>query len=127
MDLEKIIEERIKEMDIANMVKEVISKMVSDDIIRTLKRITETEISNIVKTEIEIVLAKPIETDDGWGKKEKYSSFEELFKQTFASKLSSVYDIQKIISSHTKHTIEALWEKNKSAAIEKITQEIKKL
>ena len=108
MTIEELIKEQIEQLDIKSMVQYEIKKLISDDVKREITKVTKEEIQRIIKTEIEICMSKGIQTDDGWGKKESYTSFEELFKKHFKAALDSTYEMKRTIENHVKQKTETL-------------------
>ena len=108
MTIDELIKDQIEQLDIKSMVQYEIKKLISDDVKREITKITKEEIQRIIKTEIEICMSKGVQTDDGWGKRENYTSFEELFKKHFKTALDSTYEVKKTIENHVKQTTETL-------------------
>ena len=108
MTIEELIKDQIEQLDIKSMVQYEIKKLISDDVKRGITKVTKEEIQRIIKTEIEICMSKGVQTDDGWGKKENYTSFEEFFKKHFKTALDSTYEVKKTIENHVKQTTATL-------------------
>lgn len=108
MTIEDLIKEQIEQLDIKELVRIEIRNMISDDVKREIRKVTTDETKAIIRTEIEKVMAKGVQTDDGWGKKEIYKSFEEMFKKTFAEQLNSKYEIQKVVQEYVKAEVTKL-------------------
>jgi hypothetical protein len=111
MTIEDLIKEQIEQLNIKELVQNEIRRLVSDDVKREITKVTKEEVQRIIRTEVEIQMSKGVKTDDGWGKKESYNSFEEMFKKHFAEALNSKYEIQNIVKKHitdeTKRLVDA--------------------
>lgn len=111
MTIEDLIKEQIEQLDIKELVQNEIRRLVSDDVKREITKATKEEVQRIITTEVEIQMSKGVKTDDGWGKKESYNSFEEMFKKYFAEALNGKYEIQRIVKEHitneTKKLVDA--------------------
>lgn len=126
MEIEKLIQEQIQNVEYENLVTDEIRRCLTGDIKRTINEVMRNEIEDIIKSEIEIVMSGEVFTDDGWGRKEKFNSFENLFKKTFKEKLNSSYDIKRILGENIKKRVSQLYEKNKADAIEKVVDAMTK-
>ena len=112
--IEDFIKEQIEQLEIKGLVQNEIRRLISDDVKREIMKVTKEEIQRIVRTEIEIQMSKGVKTDDGWGKKENFSSFEEMFKKHFAEALNNRYEMQNVIRDHiTKETKKLVEQKTK--------------
>lgn len=100
--IEDLIKDQIEQLDIKELVLIEIRRLISDDVKREITKTTKEEILRIIKTEVEIQMSKGVKTDDGWGKKESYSSFEEMFKKFFSESLNNKYEIQKVVQEYVK-------------------------
>jgi len=126
MDIEKYIEDQLQEIDIKAIVIGIVRDQAKSEVFATIKRLTEQEISTIIKKEIEIALSQSLETDDGWGKREKYDSFEDIFRKVFAEKLAASYEVKKTIKKMVEDKVGKLYEQNKQEAIKKVVTELTK-
>jgi hypothetical protein len=110
MTIEDLIRGQIEQFDIKELVQIEIRRLISDDVKREITKSTKDEVQKIIRTEVEIVMSKGVQTDDGWGKRESYTSFEQMFKKYFAEALNTRYEIQSIVKKHiteeTKRLVE---------------------
>ena len=116
----------MQEIDIKAIVIGIVRDQAKSEVFATIKRLTEQEISTIIKKEIEIALSQSLETDDGWGKREKYDSFEDMFRKVFAEKLAASYEVKKTIKKMVEDKVGKLYEQNKQEAIKKVVTELTK-
>ena len=126
MDIEQYIEDQLHNIDIRAIVIGIVRDQAKSEVYATIKRLTEQEISTIIKKEIEIALSQSLETDDGWGKREKYDSFEDIFRKVFAEKLAASYEVKKTIKKMVEDKVGKLYEQNKQEAIKKVVTELTK-
>lgn len=111
INLEDYIKEQLNEIDVAEIVRQEVKNEINSTIKRELKKWTEEKVNGLIETEIEIALDKKVHTDDGWGNKKTYDSFEHLFKTVFQEKLNSSYEIKNLISRHVKDSVDKLYQK----------------
>ena len=107
--LEKIINNQIKSLDIKSLVEDEIRNAVDSSIRTETKNVVRSKLDKIVDEEINLLLDEPVETNDGWGKIEKFDSFKNLFKTTFLKKLNENWEmkrsIERIVSERTNQLI----------------------
>lgn len=87
MDLNELIEKRIKSCDIDVIVKIAVIDILRDQVKEKIIPVVETEVAKIIKDLISENFKEGFIVCDGWGKKQKYESFEELVKQTLKRKI----------------------------------------
>lgn len=124
MNIEQYIEDQLQNVDIKSIVVNEVKNQVGKEIFAAIKRLTEQEITTIIKKEIEIALTQPVSTDDGWGKKEKFDSFDTMFRKVFAEKLNNSYEIKGTIKKMVEEKVSKLYEQNKKEAIERVVSSI---
>jgi len=127
MDIEQYIEDQLQNIDIKAIVIGIVRDQAKSEVFATIKRLTEQEVSTIIKKEIEIALSQTLETDDGWGHREKFDSFEDMFRKVFAEKLKASYEIKKTLKKMVEEKVEKLYEQNKKDAIGKVVKELTEL
>lgn len=121
MTLEEILKEQIENIDVEQLVKDQVSKAVSNKMYSVLENIIKDELKSIIRVEAEkIMLSGPIKTDDGWGKKEEYPSFEDMFKGVFKKSLDSKYEIQNIFKDIATRKVHELMKEQKDQIIKSI-------
>jgi flagellar hook-basal body complex protein FliE len=108
INIEEYIKKQIEDIDLHDVVRELIRQLISDDVKRQIRDTSMEEVKRIVKTEVEIVLSKGVQTDDGWGKKESYTSFEEMFKKHFKEAINNHYEVRRTIEDYTKQQVKKL-------------------
>lgn len=124
MTIEDLIKEQIEKLDIKSLVMSEIRRLVSDDVKRSIAKTTDDEIQKIIKTEIEICLQKPVQTDDGWGQNKTYTSFEEMFKIHFKGALDKSYDIKRTIENHVKQECDKLVKQNTTQIVDALKKQL---
>jgi len=110
MNLEEILKNQIENLDIESLVRYEVQNLVSSTISTEISKITKEELSKIIKSEIAVSMSRGVKTDDGWGKKEEFESFEQLFKTYFTNALNDKYEIQKIIRDYVRTEVTKLVE-----------------
>ncbi|MGE5052034.1 MAG: hypothetical protein ACM3KI_11070 [Bacillota bacterium] len=116
MTIEDLIKDQIEQLDIKQLVQNEIRKLISDDVKREITKSTKDEVQRIIRCEVDIVMSKGVKTDDGWGRKEEFKSFEEMFKTYFSKQLNEKYEIQRIVKDHITQETKKLVE-NKTTEI----------
>lgn len=119
MDLAEILKEKIEEIEIQDIVRNEIKSLISNDVRNAIRDSVRKEVDEIIHEEIKTVLKKPIQTDDGWGKKVSYPSFEELFKAEFAIRMENNWDMKKAIDSAVKERVSLIMNQNMEEIIKK--------
>jgi len=125
-NIEQYIEEQLQNIDIRSIVVQEVRTKISTEIHATIVRLTEQEVTSIIKREIEISLNEPVKTDDGWGNRAEYGSFNVLFRKIFAERLNGCWDMKQMLKKAVEARVTKLYEANKKEAIEKIAKEITK-
>lgn len=122
--LDDYLMQEIRNIDVSEIVRGEVYRQIGDEIKRQIAKAVRDGVDKIVLTEIEIVMSKPVETDDGWGKRAKYASFEELFKKEFREKLDNNWDMKRILEKAVKDRVEELFKKSYADVTKKITDEM---
>jgi hypothetical protein len=65
--------------------------------------------------------------DDGWGRKETYPRFEDLFKQTFQKKMNDSWDAKREIERQVTAKVDALVKGEMTAVVAKIADALIKV
>lgn len=124
MTLEEIVTQKIEEIDVSEMVSNFIQKMISDNVRREIDRQVKEKVSDLIQIEFDIQMKKPIETNDGWGKKEKYDSFEELFRKHFRASMDNTWEVKNKIERMVKDRVDEMVKAYSSKICEKAATEI---
>jgi flagellar motor switch protein FliG len=124
--LEQILEERIAEIDVKSIVKDEVRRQVSDDVRRKIRDCVSEKVSEMIKTEFEIQMKKPVQTDDGWGKRETYKTFEDLFRQKFVEKMNNTYEVKREIEKYVSASVNALFKESYKDVVQKVATEMLK-
>ena len=129
MDTNELVKNMLLEVDVNKIVRDEVRLAISGDIQRELTKVVRTELEKLIETEIDIALNSPINTNDGWGKKEQYDSFEDLFKGEFKSRLDGTYEMKKTIRGAVEAKVTKLFNEQYKGLIDKfvasITEETK--
>jgi hypothetical protein len=124
MDIEKYIVSQLEAIDIREIVVGEVHQAVSEDIRQKISEVIRTKINSIVDEEIELALSKGITTDDGWGKRVQYKSFEELFKQEFRAKFDNTWEVKNTIEKVVKEKVNTLFTASFKEVTDKIVAEL---
>jgi hypothetical protein len=127
MDTTELVQQMLDGVDIEALVRSEVRKLIDRNVQEAIKSTVLRFTNEMVEKEINIVLkAEPIKTDDGWGKREEYENFEELFKKHFRDKLNNDWEMKKTIDGYVKQHIEKLYESQYKVAVEKVISEMTK-
>lgn len=120
INIEKLVQERIEDMDMTGLARDEIRDHIRRNTVVQIQKIIEEEVRAIIKEEIAKVMAGEVKTDDGWGKKETYPSFEDLFKQVFQKKMNDSWDAKREIERQVAAKVDALVKGEMNAVVSKI-------
>ena len=124
INLEEYLKDALADIDISQIVRQEIVKLVRSEANSEIKRFVKGAIGQIVENEINSILGEPIETDDGWGKKESYQSFEDLFKKEFRAKMNSSWEMKQAIEKHVKARVASLFDDSLKEVVDRIASEL---
>ena len=124
MDIEKYINSQLEAIDIRDLVVAEVHQAVSEDIRRKISEVIRTKINSIVDDEIELALSKGITTDDGWGKRVEYKSFEELFKEEFKKRLDGNWEMKNTIQKAVSERVTSMFTASFKDIANKIVEEL---
>jgi len=105
--LKNSIEKELKEFDLKDMVKDFIDNYMK----HKLKDFADDYIREKVNESINEALSKEINTDDGWGRREHYDNFEDMFKQKFNEKLNTDWEMKRQIEQVVRERLDELFKK----------------
>ena len=120
MDFNKYIEQQVQEIDIAAMVRREIREQIGSQFQREYKSAIRNGIDQIIRDEIEVCMREPINTNDGWGNRATYSSFEDLFKKEFREKLGKTYEVNRTIEKQVKEYVATLFNNEYKQVVDSI-------
>lgn len=114
MDLAKQL---ISEEDLQYAVKSAVSEYLNYHMYSELQgivsKVLDEKCNGYIREEIDKILASPVKTDDGWGRVEKYDSFESLVKEKIKEKSidRSQWNIQSLVRNMVENKIKDVAEK----------------
>lgn len=120
IDLEMEIKEKLKDIDLVGIVREEIAIIVGKESSGFIKQYIKEKCNNLVDKNIEVILSEGIETDDGWGEKKKFLSFNDLFKQELKKRMKDSYEFNRVVERKVSEKITALMNKEYTAVVDKI-------
>lgn len=104
--LKENVNSYLEQVNFNEVLKETIREIVRERIGNELQYSAEKYVNELVKEEIENILKEPVKIDDGWGHKQNYSSFEDLFKDVFKAKINTTWEMQRTIETVIKDRVE---------------------
>jgi len=126
MDIEKLVENQISEIDFRGLVAAIAEKIIRRDLFDSIQRAVKEKVDTLIYDGINDVFNKPVLTDDGWGKREQYACFEDLFKKVLKEKLDGSWDAKRVMERAIKDRTDALVKTEWNRVIEKTIDELTK-
>lgn len=126
VDVEKLIQSRIDDMDFETLARDEMRSYIKDAAEAELKKVTREEIQAIIKGAIAEAMQNGVETNDGWGKVEKFESFEQMFKIYLKKALNETYNIRNTVETFIKNETKNLVEKHSNEIAEVIKRSLTK-
>ena len=114
----------VSELDIQGMVREVVAKHVehhTGGVIRNL--VTEAAKERVYEL-LEQSLESEVRTDNGWGQKETYKTFEDMVRQVFKKALDDKYEVKRVLEQLVSQRVTALLSGERNAVVEKVVDEL---
>lgn len=109
--IEKLVKENIEKEISECEIKEMARDTIRELIVSNLKQITKEKVDMIIEDEIKRVLSGSIDTDNGWGDKKHFDSFEDFFKIEFSKKMENTWEMQRIIQKTVENKLNELFKK----------------
>jgi len=125
MDIEKIIQGRIEDIDVEAIVRDIVTDLIRAEAQKQVKRITDEKATELIVTAIKSVLYRgEVKTNDGWGKTETYPNFEALFKCVLHKKLAVSWDMQGLVKKVIEEKVAQLVYASKAQLAKRFTDEL---
>lgn len=113
MDLPGIIESEVRQCIASGVGKEIVASV-------------SAVAKHMIAEEVRKALDGEVKTDDGWGKKNAYPNFEQLFRQKFKAAMDDTYEVKRVIEKQVAERVQSLIKQDYNKVIEKIVDEISK-
>lgn len=124
VDINEYIKEQLESIDVQQIVREEIRSVLKEEatynLSNKIRSLADAEISEIIKVEINKAFQGAVNTDDGWGDKKHFDTFEDLFKSKFQTKLNSDWEVKRTI----ERTIENKVSEYIKAQAETVTKKV---
>lgn len=124
INIENLVKERIEDMDLDFVVKEIIGGLITKDVKDTINRVVKEECLAMIRERIATMLDGPVSTDDGWGKREEFPSFMDLFKKEMAARMKDSYDVKREIAKQVEARVKSIMDNQYKEVVEKIVNEL---
>ncbi len=124
INIESLVKERINDMDLEFAVKETIGGLITKEVREIINRIIKEECVKMIAIEIKKMLDGPVKTDDGWGHKEEYPSFMDLFKKEMSVRMKDSYDVKREIGKQVENRVKSIMDNQFREVVEKIVSEL---
>lgn len=130
MNIEALVESQVtrelREMNLREIIAAEVREMISTDVGKEIVQSVKDVAKDMIAEEVRKTLDGEIRTDDGWGHKNSYPSFEVLFKNAFKEAMDKKYEVKKEIEHQVKMRVDSLIKQDYNRVLEKITDEITK-
>jgi hypothetical protein len=124
INIEKLVAERIEDMDLDHVVKEIVGGLITKDVKESITKNVKEECLVMIRERINVILNGPVTTDDGWGKREAYPSFTDLFKKEMAARMNDSYEVKREIGKQVETRVKSIMDNQYKEVIEKIVNEL---
>lgn len=130
LEIEDLVKSHVAQeldgMDLKGIIVAEVRCMVREGVGKKIVSQISATANSIIEEEVIAALGAAVRTDDGWGKKEAYRSFEDLFRATLKKAMEQKYEIQKLIATKVTERVNSLMKQDYNAVIEKMVDEISK-
>ena len=125
IDMQQFIKERLDEIDLKSLVVEEVRLLIYKEVLSEIKSAVKSKVDTMIKEEIDLIMkSTPIKTDDGWGTREEFPCFADLFKKVLYDRLESGCDMKRMIQKTVLARVDALMKEHATAAIKKVADEL---
>ena len=124
--VEKYVEKSLQEMDIESIITEKVRQMISEGSGKIIVARVSDAANEMMDKEIRRMIDSGVHTDNGWGDRKTYESFEDLFRDKFKSAITDNYKTQGKIARLVKERVDSLMQQDLDKAIEKVVDAITK-
>ena len=129
IDIEELLKEKIESIDVEGIIHEAVSDRVDRQVHAEIRAITEPvvreKIDALIGGQVEEYLSGQVSTDDGWGGKKTYESFEAMFKKLFKERMANnAWGVKKQIETQVKGRIDALFKKEHDVVMQAISDNL---
>lgn len=114
MDLAKqLISEEDLQYAVKSAVCEYLNHHMYSELQGIVSKVLDEKCNGYIREEIDKILASPVKTDNGWGRVERYDSFESLVKEKIKEKSidRSQWNIQSMVRNMVENKIKDVAEK----------------
>lgn len=118
--IEQQVQRELEDMDLRGIIEDQLRKTVASEAGKQMVGAIKQTAEELIREEITNTLNGKVETNDGWGKKESYPSFEDMFRKTFKAKMDSTYEVKKEIEKLVKARVDLLMKQESDSVIERI-------
>lgn len=114
--LRENIENQLKDYDFNYQIREIIRDIFIEKIELNVNKIIDKKL----EVEIQNVLKGEIDTNDGWGRKKHWDSFETMFKSKFNEKMNEDWGMKTLIRTTIEERLDRLFKEKTKDVTEKI-------
>ncbi len=122
--VEKQVNREIQDIDIEGIIKSQIRDIIANGVGKEIVASVAAVSKHMIAEEVRMALDGEVKTDDGWGKRAVYPSFEELFRTTFRKDMEAKYEVKREIEKQVAARVQSLVKQDYNKVIEKIVNEL---
>jgi len=120
------VSRQLEEIDLRGIAESEVRKCISNGVGKEIVQSIHSVAKFMIAEEVRKALDAEVVTNDGWGKVQKFSSFEELFRKVFKAEMDAKYEVQKEIQKQVAAKVSELVKQDYKQVIDKIVSEISK-
>ena len=128
LNIETLVETQVKqemeEMDLKGIIEAEVRHSISNGVGKEIVSSVNAVAKHMIAEEVRKALDGEVKTDDGWGQRVVYKSFEELFRSTLKKNMDEKYEVKKEIERLVKQRVESLIKQDYNRILEKIVDDI---
>lgn len=109
IDVEEHIKRQLEDIDITEMVEDEVRALVSSQIRKAICLAVDTKVEEFVKVQVMESMKGEVVVSDGFGKTEKFPSFDVLFKTRFSKMLKDDWKVKGMIEKIIKAKVTLLF------------------
>lgn len=108
INIDQLIKERIEELDIERLARDVLRDMISRELFTEIRQVLRNKADELVEQEIADFLGRPVETNNGWGDRAQYESFEEMFRHVLHKHVGDSYSVKRKAEKYVQEVVSEL-------------------
>lgn len=125
----KFINQFLSDDEIKDIIDDKIRSIITQEVNHEVRQLIRTSIDNIIESEVAgmtiNILSGPVTIDNGWGNKQMYNSFDDMFKGELRSKITD-RNIEMQVGKIMREKIDALTKDKMQVVADMLLKELNK-